>query len=544
MSIFNTIITTVNRNGLEGSLIILYLGSDMKRGILKPSLACLLVSLLLLVGLPAFAIDMVKTAKDIDDDISLTVSSSSGSPLVLEFLLNDPSALVKEIHFYFQSNTEHDFSYVITGEEETDSTGNIEVYKGIPYQESGTVHQTSVELVTDHGTVYRDYEIAFTDFQWGRDNLSFANDKAFRNAAGSVSEYALAWAKSRFGEIDDELEFLLMSYMYRLFRENIGICYGFSAAGIYYKTFPSVLETSYATAYEMSEDDLAVVEFVHMLQNDIVYHLFSSGEVSAELKHGPQDIGDIRDEIITWIGQATPIVLGYFGKNTHHSMLVYGYIKDKELNRISFIAANNWNRNQNDPLHSEDTVLIPFYQQDEMLRFDWLEYTYDPMDRLFVIDPRQPIEHSKEVFESILALERDILISEGKYRVIIENLQWAYVDDGAGKKRGYDGLRNWWDMSDITFRRFDHIITFDIPKNRELTLTVGEGIWNPRQKQFAVSNVYVALSKGNELDVFIQRDLSIEVNEKSQFLLTFPIQQLSQRQNTIEHTRSENTSEH
>ncbi len=522
----------------------MYLGVYMKKERRKTRLACLWIAFLLLIGLPVFADDTVKTIEELDKEISLTVSSSSGSPLVLEFLLNDPSALVKEIHFYFQSDAKHDFSYVITGEEETDKEKNKKVYKGIPFRESGTVHQATVELVTDHGALYWEYEIAFADYQWGRDNLSFANDKAFRNAAGSVSEYALTWATERFGEIDDELQLLLMSYMYRLFRENIGICYGFSAAGMYYRTFPSVLETTYYSAYELSEDDPAVVEFVHMLQNDIVYHLFSSGEISAEMEHGPQDITGIRDEIITSIRQDIPIILGYFGKNTHHSMLIYGYINDMTQNQISMIAANNWNRNQDDPQYSKDTVLIPFYEKEGVYRIDWLGYTYDPKDRLFVIDPLQSIAFSRETFESILSLEREMLISAGRYRVIIENLQWAYVEDSQNKKRGYDGLRNWWDMLDIIFRRFDHILTFDIPKDRELTLSLGEGLWNARQDRFAVSNLYVALGDGEKLEVFIQRDLSIGVNEKRQFTLAFPIQELIRKQDAIEHTRSENTSEH
>ena len=516
----------------------------MKRERRKTRLACLWIAFLLLIGLPVFANDTVKTIEELDKEISLTVSTSSGSPLVLEFLLKDPLALVKEIHFYFQSDTEQDFSYVITGEEETDKEKNKKVYKGLPYQKFGALHQTKVELVTAYGSIYRNYEIAFADYQWGRDNLSFANDKAFRDAAGSVSDYALTWATSRFGTIDDELQLLLMSYMYRLFRENIGICYGFSATGMYYKAFPSVLEKPYGTPFELSEDDHAVVALVHMLQNDIVYHLFSSGEISAEMEHGPQDITGIRDEIITFIRQDIPIILGYFGKNTHHSMLIYGYINDITQNRISMIAANNWNRNQDDPLHSKDAVLVPFYEHDGMLRLDWLGYTYDPKDRLFVIDPLQSIAFSRETFESILSLEREMLISAGRYRVIIENLQWAYVQDNQNKKRGYDGLRNWWDMLDIIFRRFDHILTFDIPKDRELTLSLGEGLWNARQDRFAVSNLYVALGYGEKLEVFIQRDLSIGVNEKRQFTLAFPIQELIRKQDAMEHTRSENTSEH
>ncbi len=470
--------------------------------------------LLFLMILSGAAAEDLITLEEMDREIILNASSRGGTPLLLEFHLQDPSGHVKQVNFDFTGNGITDYAFFLPAvPEEEEGENPPPVYRGIPYRGFGDVHYMKVQLVTEAGSLYRDFEIAFTDFQWGRDNLSFANDNRFRDTAGAVSDYVLDWARSRFGSIDEQQEMLLVSLMYRLFRGNIGRCYGFSALGLYYQAYSWVLGAQYEHAYDLPEKNRDVISLLHMLQNDIVYHVFSAGDISPELDHGPQDLAAEREKILTSIGEGTPLVLGYLSRNTHHSMVAFGYIMDVKQDRLLITAANNWNREQADNMFSKDALMIPLYMKDGTYRVDWLSYTYRDEDRLIVIDPLRPFFHNRESFDFLLEEERQLIISGEKDRVIVEHPLFAYAEDDTGAKRGYDGTRSWWGIPGISLRRFDDIFIFDIPRDLVLTLSVGGGGWNDRQERFKLPNIYFALGHEDKLEIISARGLDIGEDE-------------------------------
>ncbi len=459
-------------------------------------------------------------AADHSGGFSFTVNSTGGTPFLLEFHLEDPDETVQEVRFDFSANGVTDYLFLVTDDHREEE--KILVYRGIPHRGFTSVHRMTVELVTTEHSYFRTYETAFADFQWGRDNLRFANDNRFRDTAGPVSDYLLDWAAARFGPLTEEQEMLLISLMYRLFRGNIGRCYGFSASGLYYHAHPWVIDGDYPYAYALDEQDPQVIELIHMVQNDIVYEIFSSDGISPELDHGPEDLSVQRGEIISSIRSGRPVILGYLSRNTHHSMTAFGYIKEVDTGRLLVTAANNWNRDQSDTLNSKDAVIIPIYEKDGTYQVDWLTYTYRSEDRLFVIDPAGRTVYSRETFDFLLEQEKQQILSEKKVRIIAEHPLWAYLEDDAGIKRGFDGMRSWWSIPGVSYRRFDDIFIFDIPRNRELTLHIGGGSWNDRREEFKAPSLYIAAPHGDEFEVTVLRNLDIGEEESMSFTLTVP----------------------
>jgi hypothetical protein len=68
-------------------------------------------------------------------------------------------------------------------------------------------------------------------------------------------------------------------------------------------------------------------------------------------------LGEIQ-RILRSVEAGSLAVTGYLGVERHHSMVIYGFIEDKELDTVTLVAANNWKREQEDNLFSRNAVNI------------------------------------------------------------------------------------------------------------------------------------------------------------------------------------------
>ena len=488
-------------------------------GIFSCTMKGLIILMMLLSSTAVLTANDPPSLEEVDAALKLDVSSPGGTPLLLEFSLEDPEGYALRAEIDFGTNGVIDYALSLTDLEEDQP-----FYRGIPFRGFAAVHRMHIYLHTEAGVITRAVEIAFADYQWGRDNLSFANDNRFRDTAGAISVYLLEWARSRFGSISDEETSLLVSLMYRLFRGNIGRCYGFSSLGLYYQAHPYSISGDYAWAYELDEKDPEVQSLIHMLQHDIVYHIFSTGEISPDLDHELEDLSIQRGEIMTALQAGRPVVLGYLSSRTHHSMVVYGYIHLIEQDRLVLTAGNNWNRDQWNNMDSEDAKLLDLYNKDGIYRLDWLTYTHRDHDRVFVIDPIRSYSPRRDVLEALLEDEKERIRKSGKHRIILEHPRWAYLADEDDRKRGYDGTRHWWGFPGVDYRRFDDIFIFDIPPDVEAELFFGGESWNTRLEKPKEIHLAAALVKEGQLEAAVVRDIRLGDDEQMVLKLEYPLQ--------------------
>ncbi len=470
---------------------------------------CITAACFLVLG-GLLAADDPPPLEELDRSLSITVSSESGTAPLFEFFLNDPKGIVNSVSFDLTGNGIPDYLVHIESLEEDDAERGL-VYRGIPYLEHGQLHTLKVLMETDYGIFTRVFEIAFAPYQFGRDNLSFANDSTFRNKSPEISRVLVQWAHDRFGELTDEEEFLLINLMYRLFRGNIGRCYGFSAGGLYYHAHKEALGWEYADAFHLDEDDPEVVRLLHNLQNDIVFSIFATGAVDPELKHPPQDIRPKIARIKESILDGRPVVIGYMSRDTHHSMVVFGYVRNTFDGNTVLLVANNWNRDQKSNLVSKDAVNLPVYEQDGQLHLDWLSYRYRSEDLVFIIDPMHIQLPDRDAFMAVLDHEREFLISQGYIRIIVESTDRAYVIDDRGQKRGYVNPGFQWGISGSNFRRIDDIYLMDLPADRDYELVLGIRRLNQYLDTWKDAHFYIAFPDEAGLHTAVKRN--IPVNE-------------------------------
>ena len=211
----------------------------------------------------------VKTG-DVNDSLTLDVESHSGTPPVLEFVLKGPEGTVRFLSFDFESDGTHDLLI--------DEIHGEVVFRGVPFRKPGLYH-TTVYLYTGEGRFKREFNIAYTDFVWGRDNFQFANDGKFENASDFVSETLVEWAEDRFGPLSQEQQVLLLSVMYDIYKGSIGRFYGFTGEQIYYINNPERIPSQYGSIYWMGEKNRQLFRNMDYVQNDIVFSTVISGSV-------------------------------------------------------------------------------------------------------------------------------------------------------------------------------------------------------------------------------------------------------------------------
>jgi hypothetical protein len=424
--------------------------------------------------------------------VSLDIECRSGTPPILEFILKDKELIVKKLSFDFDNDGVID---LVTPGLRDPSNENEVVFRGVPYRNKG-VYRLTVYLHSSFGIFTRPFDIGFTDFVWGHDNYNFANDDKFENSIDFVSKTVIDWAEARFGSLTQEQQVLLLYVMYSIYKGSIGRCYGFSGGEVYYILFPDLIPPLYSNTFAMDERDIRIIKEMDYAQNDIVFTYFISGQIDLERPQKTDSAIAELEKIKKSIRTGKPIVLGYLSRKMHHSMAVYGYFENLFANNISLLTANNWEREQNDNIFSDDAENIKIRFNNGDVHISWYDiakkkYRYPTM--LFAIEPKEKYHIVPEDFFRLVTDTEKRLREKNKIIIMVEKTEIAYMIDEEGKMRGYKKPRYINETDKITFKKVDYNYIFEVPKGKEYTLVLVKPRFNKelnRKKEVNVFGVF------------------------------------------------------
>jgi len=417
--------------------------------------------------------------------ILLSVECHSGTPPVLEFVLKDPEKLVKSVDFDFESDGAVDYS-ATPGKSEV-------IFRGVPYRHPGVYHPT-LFIHTAGGTYPRKYEISFIDFRWGVNNFSFANDGPFENGIDFVSKTIIRWAEERFGTLSETQKVVLLYIMYTLYKGSIGRCYGFSGGELYYLMHPEKIPYPYLSTYLIPETEPTVIEKMDYMQNDIVFSNFISKRINIS---EPQDSADLEYQISKIKGRiknGKPVVLGYISRKMHHSMLVYGYFENYYRKKITLLTANNWEREQNNNVFSEDAenIVVTFTPKGHSIKWhDLTKNRYRYPTRIFDIEPQDKYFLSSGQFFDLLDKYETKISNDKKTILMVEKTETAYIMDADGKKTGFSKPKYFNEIKDISFKKIDYNYIFEVPEKITGTLVLKKRRYNSLKEHYKEVNLFV-----------------------------------------------------
>jgi hypothetical protein len=469
--------------------------------------------LLLCILVPAAltAQTMMVMPHDPDKAVHLDVECHSGAPLVLEFVLKAPEDLVRSVSFDFESDGVYDLT-VREPQEEV-------VFRGIPFRRPGTYHITAY-LHTVQGNFIREYEVAFTDFVWGRDNFVFANDGKFEDSGDFVSKTLMAWAEERFGPLSQEQKILLLSVMYDIYKGSIGRCYGFTGEQLYYILNPERLPEGYGSVYQMHEESRETFRNMDYVQNDIVFSNFLSGTINMQDK---QQSEEVLRELATFkesIQRGEPIIIGYLSRQMHHSMVVYGYFENLFRHKVTLLTANNWEREQNNNVFSEDAENIVIEIRGKEPSMSWYDLTkkrYRYPRRIFAVRREEYYRLSVDAFRKLMDEAREELIETDRSMIIVEKTETAYLENAEGKKQGYSKPRYFRELDEVSFRKIDYNYIFTFPADGEYRLFLKKRRYNKRLEEYKEANLFSIVPAGGDLISGMCWNLPVEDEEELVF---------------------------
>lgn len=410
-----------------------------------------------------------------------SVLSFSGSPLLLEVGLPDPSAVIEEVWINSGVSTQE---YRIPDDAPRDPLRLLVS----PFFGSGAYELEITVRAHDGRELTDTLDIGFVDFVWGRDNLSFGNNGDYESVVGSFGEILSDWIDDRFDGVSNEELILLTDYMYGLFGRNTGRCYAFAGTEVRYWRWPELLPSYYDQTHDLRGNIARYQREMNYLQFDIVFDHFLAGPGAQQISRPMtrEEMGEQAREVESRIIANQPVAVGFAGPDLHHSMLVFGYIRNNALETIDLLVANNWKSDEKLNIHSRDAEIVRLFLGEEH-DGDRVVWRYDDgvrdreIDRLFVVDvPRDPAVHDKVHLEALLSRLRAEFLTEGRTRVVVEDVAGARVTDGeqsTGRLRSrvreeIDGV--WWE-------RVGHSYRFSFPTDLLLQLdVVPEGEENPR----------------------------------------------------------------
>lgn len=441
------------------------------------------------------------------------IECHSGTPPILEFILKDPGKIVKKVLFDFEGDGEIDLTI--------DNIVSEDLFRGVPYWKSGR-YTASVYLDTSYGIYMREFVISFTDFLWGRDNFSFANDGQFENAIDFVSKTMIDWVQVRFGRNTQEEKVILIYIMYEIYKGSIGRCYGFSGGEVYYINHPDRLPYPYYSTYSIDEKDRSIKKYMDFLQNDIVFSNFISGSIDVYEK---QDIQSLREEmsrIKKSIDSGKLMILPYLSKKMHHSMVVYGYFENDFRDKITLLVANNWEREQNSNVFSDDAENIVVQFTGSSHKITWYDLTkrkYRYPEKIFAIEVEEGYSLQKEDYFSLLKRTEDELLQRDKILIIVEKTEHAYVVDEEGKRRGYSKPKRLNELEEVSFEKIDYNYIFEIPKDKEYSLVLKKRRYNKEQKRYKAVNVFALIPQNGTIKSIMINDVPIEKGSEKVFII-------------------------
>lgn len=386
-----------------------------------------LALLFVLSGLPLWTQALVS-----DDSSRIpVVSSFSGSPLLLDVSVPDPEGTLRAVTFRTDVST---IDYRVHADPERDA---LRLYVS-PFLASG-VHE--LEIVADHGSrgsVENRLRVGFVDFVWGRDNLSFGNNSQYTSVIGTFGEILETWLDERFGEIPAADRILLIDYMYSLFGRNTGRCYAFAGTEVRYWRRPELLPTYYDSVHDLSGAVSRYQREMNYLQFDIVFDHFLAGPGAAQIARpmSRDELSDQALEIERRISSGEPVAVGFAGPDLHHSMLVFGFVRDPGNETFDLLVANNWKSDEKLNIHSRDAEIIRISLGPDldgpMVQWRYSDGVRDrEIDRLFVVDVRRGrYVHDRAHLDTLVAQLTETVRAGDRTIVVVEEADAALVTDG------------------------------------------------------------------------------------------------------------------
>jgi len=439
-----------------------------------------------------------------NSNVFLDIECHSGSPLILEFLLNDKDKIVRSVDFDFDNDGTIDLNI-----------NNIQtgvIFRGTPFRKSGN-YKISAFLNTSYGIFMRLFCLSFIDFEWGKNNFSFANDGEFENGIDFVSKTIISWAKERFGELNQDQELVLLYTMYNLYKGSIGRCYGFSGGEAYFLKHREKIPDSYSYTYLIFEDDPRIIRFMDSMQNDIVFSNFISGKIDLKKRQNNEDLlkelAITKDE--TYSGN--PIILGYISKKMHHSMIVYGYVENKFRKKTTLITANNWERKQDNNYFSEDAenVIVQFSRNTHSITwYDLTKRRYRYPDKIFAIKIDDHYDLSKDDFFALVQKTQNDIISNKNTILMIEKTEVAYIEDENGKKSGYIKPNIINEIEGASIKKIDYNFIIEFPTKNNYKLVLKKPRYNKDKKRYKDVNIFAIMPDAQDLKIFIFNNIYIK----------------------------------
>jgi hypothetical protein len=440
----------------------------------------------------------------INERLTLDIESHSGTPPVLEFVLKGPEGTVQYLAFDFDSDGRRDLLI--------DEIHGEVVFRGVPYRKPGVYH-TTVHLYTGEERFTREFKVAFADFVWGRDNFQFANDGEFEDASDFVTQSLLEWADQRFGTLSQNQQTLLLSIMYDIYKGSIGRCYGFTGQQIFFINNPDTLPEEHGCVYNVQESVAHLYRSMDYVQNDIVFSNFLSGKINITEEQSREGLLHELDTLKKSIEQGEHIIMGYLSNRMHHSMVVYGYFENLFRNRVTLLAANNWERDQNRNTFSEDAENIVIDLKPNKPRLKWYDLTKKRNrypKSLFAVKREQHYELSRDDLDALLQGAAAEIIHSDRSVLIVEKTETAYMVDEEDKKQGYSKPKYFRESDDVTFKKIDYNFIFEFSAEHEYRLVLKKRRFNKEKDEYKKVNLFALIPRDGVIHSAVMRDLPVQ----------------------------------
>ncbi len=479
------------------------------------ALICFMITVVFCIvgSIPAQYTDVENTDDESEmiKSVQLDIESHSGTPPVLEIVMKDPQKIVQGVEIDFDGDGRVDLS--------VNEIRSEVLFRGVPYRNKG-VHRMKISLDTPMGRSVREFVVAFVEFTWGKDNFSFANDGVYENYTDFVTERLFEWAEERFGPLDQKQKVILLTVMYDLYRGSIGRCYGFTGGQIYYLNNPDKILPPFNSVYLLQERDEIVNREMDYVQNDIVLSNLLMGKIRVNDEQKPEILMDELQTIKDSIDRGELIIIGYISTKMHHSMVVYGYFEDPHQRKTTLLVANNWEREQNNNVFSEDAENLVIQFNEEGAHMSWYDLTkkeYRYPLAIFAIHRERSYSFELSDFHAFLRESERRIIEEGRIILIVEKTEAAYVVDGEGRRRGYLNNRYLSEMAGIPFKKIDYNYIFRLPVDEEYRLVLKGRIYNEEMQQYRKVNLFTVLPGEHSVQTVMYRDIAVRDDEETVF---------------------------
>lgn len=354
------------------------------------------------------------------ENAAVSIRALGGAPPLLEILLRDPDRSVSSV--VLLSGDAHLLRRIPDREESTYA------FPVSPFLEAG-IHDLEIllrsrdEPGTDVLSARHPFRVSFVDYRWGRDNFSFANDARYRGEVVSYSEILYPWLDTRFEEVSEEDRAFLLLRAYEILRGELGYCYAFSGTAVLYHRYPELLPRFSDTIYAIREANRVVRDSMSLLQNDIVFQRF----VTEGVERKPQTPDEAAAQLAVvraGIDRGEPVVAGILAPERHHSMAVYGYIEDLRGGGVTLLAANNWDREEQDNYSNASVENVLVMPEEPPLRWPGARHEpYRSPTHLVAVEVQKEYTHDRAVLDALIAEIRREEAHRNRRTIIIEGVQ-------------------------------------------------------------------------------------------------------------------------